>query len=58
MSRKFTEAQAVKLVAETSDIRIEGKRIIKDRTTFKGFKGLTTCSAYDYLVNHCGYRVY
>ena len=53
---KFTEAQAVKLVGETSGIRIDEKRIIKDRAVFKGFKGLTTCSAYDYLVNHLGYK--
>ena len=53
---KFTEAQAVRLVSETSGIRFDGKRIIKDRMTFKGFKGLTTCAAYDYLVNHMGYK--
>lgn len=52
---KFTETQAVKLVGETSGIRFDGKRIIKDRTTFKGFKGLTTCSAYDFLVNKLKY---
>lgn len=32
--------------------------IIKDKliTAPKGFNGLKACSAFDYLVNHCGYR--
>ena len=55
--RKFTEQEAVRLVEATSGIRIDNKRIIKDSQNFKGFKGLTTCSVYDYLVNHCGYKV-
>lgn len=55
MKRKFTEQEAIRLVEATSGIRIDGKRIRKDSATFRGFKGLTTCSAYDYLVNHCGY---
>jgi hypothetical protein len=53
---KFTEPQAVKLVSEANGIRVEGKRIIKDRTQFRGYKGLTTLSALDYLTNFCGYR--
>ncbi len=53
--KKFNEHEAIKLVEATNGIRIEGKRIRKDSATFHGFKGLTTCSAYDYLVNHCGY---
>lgn len=53
--RKFTEQTALKLVEATSGIRVEGKRIKKDSQSFHGFKGLTTCSAYDYLINHCGY---
>lgn len=53
--RNFTEQQALRLVNEAKGIEIKGKFIIR-ASNFEGFKGLTTCSAYDYLVNHCGYK--
>jgi len=56
MKRKFTEVEALSLVSATKGITINSsKRIVKD-CSFQGFKGLTTCSASDYLINYCGYK--
>ena len=56
MKRKFTEAEALSLVSATKGITINpSKRIIRD-SSFQGFNGLSTCSANDYLINHCGYK--
>jgi len=51
--KKFTESQAVSLVTSSGG-EISGKRIILKKEV--GLKGLTACSAMDYLINHCGYR--
>ncbi len=47
--KKWTEKSAVSLL-ERAGIEIKKKVIIA-----KELRGLNTCSAYDYLRNHCGY---
>lgn len=52
MKRKWTEQLArLFLVNHNDKVEIKGKRI----KVPGGFSGLTSCSALDYLVNHCGY---
>lgn len=48
--KKFTENQAVSIVTSNGG-EISGKRIMARG----GFKGLRTCAAFDFLINHCGY---
>jgi len=51
MKRKWTQETALAVIT-TNGAEIKGKFII-----FKnGLKGLTGCSALDYLVNHCDYK--
>lgn len=48
--RKWNESSAISfLTSRGADVR--GKTIISKG----GLKGLTSCSARDYLVNYCGY---
>lgn len=49
--RKWSESQAVSVVNSNGG-ETRGKSIVSKG----GLKGLTACSAYDFLVNHCGYR--
>lgn len=55
---KFTESQAVSLVSATPGVEVKEKTkfIVFDREKYKGFKGLHTCAAYDYLKKCHGYR--
>ncbi len=48
--RKWTQETAVSYLSATG-AEVRGKVI----TFSKGLKGLTSCSAVDYLVGHCGY---
>ena len=48
--RKWTENTAVSFLNK-SGAEVRGKTIIGRN----GLKGLTSCSALDFLVNHCGY---
>jgi len=48
--KKLTESQAVSIVTSNGG-EISGKRI----TARNGFRGLRTCAAFDFLVNHCKY---
>ena len=51
MKRKWTQETALATL-NTSGVEIKSKFII-----FKsGLKGLTMCSALDYLVNYCSYK--
>lgn len=52
MRKKWAEQSAVNFLKQRN-VDFKGKFIIaKD-----GFTGLTSCSACDYLVNYCGYKV-
>lgn len=54
MKRKWTELSArLYLERHNDNVEVRGKIIIIKAPG--GFKGLTSCSALDYLVNHCGY---
>lgn len=53
MKRNWSENSA-KLYLLKTKADIDGKLI----KTQGGFDGLTACSAADYLVNYCGYRVF
>jgi len=48
--QKLTESQAVSIVMSNGG-EISGKRIMAKN----GFKGLRTCAAFDFLINHCKY---
>jgi hypothetical protein len=48
--KKWTENAAI--AALTGDVKVQDKVIVCNG----GFKGLTACSAYDYLTNHCRYH--
>jgi hypothetical protein len=49
--RKWTESQAIH-VLNFNGAEVRGKII----TAKYGLRGLTSCSALDYLVIHCGYK--
>lgn len=49
--KKWTKNKAVQVVNLNGGV-IDNKVII----SVNGFRGLTTCSAYDFLVNYCGYK--
>ncbi len=51
MKRKWTEQEAVSLLTGRG-AEVKGKMIICKN----GVGGLKGCSAYSYLVNHCGYK--
>lgn len=51
MSRKWTENSAVAFLLSRG-ISIKNKIIISE----DGLRGLSSCSARDYLVNYCGYK--
>jgi len=48
---QWTEQQALK--ALNGNVAAYNKQI----SCYGGFHGLTACSAYDYLCDHCGYHV-
>jgi len=49
--KEWNEKAAIKYL-ESQGIAFNNKNIV----VASGFTGLTSCSARDYLVNHCGYR--
>ena len=52
MKRKWTEARAITFLSKNGvSFNTNKSFVAKD-----GFKGLTSCGARDYLVNHCGYK--
>ena len=52
MKRIWTESSAATFLSKNG-INFNTNKLF---TTQNGFNGLTSCSARDYLVNHCGYR--
>ena len=48
--RKWTENTAVSFLNKNG-AEVRGKVVLSNN----GLKGLTACSALDFLVNHCGY---
>lgn len=54
MSKKWTLESAVSYLNATG-VEVKGKRIVVGNG--HGTKGLTGCSAIDYLINYCGYLV-
>lgn len=50
--KQWNEKSAIRYL-ETQGINFNTN---KSFSVQSGFKGLTSCSARDYLVNHCGYR--
>ena len=51
MKRIWTESSAITFLSKNG-VSFNTK---KSFAVQGGFKGLTSCSARDYLVNHCGY---
>jgi hypothetical protein len=51
--KTWTEEKALSVVRVVATIN--GKRISIDKKNVNKLTGLNTCSAVDYLVNHCGY---
>jgi len=50
--KNWTENTAMDFLS-TRGIKFNTNKVL---IALEGFKGLTSCSARDYLVNHCGYR--
>jgi hypothetical protein len=48
--KNWSESTAVNFLNKNG-VEVRGKTIISRN----GLKGLTSCSALDFLVNHCGY---
>lgn len=51
MKQKMSESQALNIM-RSADVGIMGKFLYADH----GLNGLKACSAFDHLVNHCGYK--
>ena len=51
MKRIWTESSAITFLS-TRGVEFNTNKVF---IALKGFRGLTSCSARDYLVNHCGY---
>lgn len=52
---KFSEEEALDILLSNSGVKVINKSIIFDKD-FKGFRGLTSCAAFDYLKNYHNYR--
>ena len=50
MKQKWTPLEAVTFLKQ------RGARVENEKIFAGGLNGLKACSAYDYLVNHCGYK--
>lgn len=51
--RKWSEQSALKWLDRNSSVEIKSNVI---QTREGGLRGLTSCSAYDYLKNYCNYK--
>lgn len=53
MKRSWNETTAVKFLKDESKTTVNGKII---GVGSEGVGGLTSCSAFDFLIGYCGYR--
>ena len=56
MAKKLTKDEALKILTANAGVSIKGNIIVFEKDKFTGFKGLQSCSAYDALKNHYGYK--
>jgi hypothetical protein len=52
--KKWTENEAKSVLMKSGDVRQTSPKTMVIRG---GVKGLTACSAMDYLKNYCGYNI-
>ena len=57
MKRSWTDLTAIAAVSKANGATVKEKEKCIFIKHGKGLSGLTACSAYSYLVNHCGYRM-